>query len=288
MPITRKRVEALGPVDNLERYVKADWWRHLFNANYLRTDGDVTEDPEITKKEIDLFTGVLNLPEDAYVLDLCCGQGRHSVELAKRGYTNITGLDMSRYLINRAKKRNRQAGLNVQFREGDARKIRFPNNSFDAVIIAGNSFGYFESVIDDIKVLQEIRRVLKPDGKFLLDVPDGQKLRANFAPRSWEWIDKKYFVCRERCLSEDNDRLISREVITHVAKGIIADQFYAERLYTFDDLKTLLTESEFTDICLHAELSSESKRNQDLGMMAERIILTAVIPNNKTGTSQFY
>jgi len=115
-------VEVLGPVEDLESYVKADWWRLIFNANYLRTDGDVVEDAKITKDELNLFITALDLPKNAHVLDLCCGQGRHSLELASRGYTGITGLDRSHYLINRARKLNKQAGLNVQFREGDARK----------------------------------------------------------------------------------------------------------------------------------------------------------------------
>jgi D-alanine-D-alanine ligase len=102
-------------------------------------------------------------------------------------------------------------------------------------------------------------------------------MRKNFAPRSWEWIDKNYFVCRERSLSKSKDRLVSREVITHVTKGVIADQFYAERLYTFNDLQALLSEVGFSNICEHSTISPDSQRNQDLGMMAKRIILTAVI-----------
>ncbi|MFO7979830.1 MAG: methyltransferase domain-containing protein [Candidatus Aminicenantes bacterium] len=270
-------VEVLGPVEDLESYVRADWWRLIFNANYLRTDGDVVEDAKITKYEIDLFTAALALPKDAYILDLCCGQGRHSLELARRGYTQVTGLDRSHYLINRARKLNKQAGLNVQFKEGDARKLRFKNDHFDAVIIAGNSFGYFESAKDDKRVLEEIKRILKPEGKLLIDVTDGKYIRENFEPRSWEWIDKNYFVCRERSLSKNNDRLVSREVITHVTKGVIADQFYAERLYTFQDLQKLLANVGFVSIQEHSKLSPESQRNQDLGMMAKRIVLTAVI-----------
>jgi len=270
-------VEVLGPVEDLESYVKADWWRLIFNANYLRTDGDVVEDAKITKDELDLFITALDLPKDAQVLDLCCGQGRHSLELASRGYTGVTGVDRSHYLINRARKLNKQAGLNVQFREGDARKLRLKNDSFDAVLIAGNSFGYFESAKDDKRVLEEIKRILKPEGKLLIDVTDGEYMRENFEPRSWEWIDKNYFVCRERSLSKSKDRLVSREVITHVTKGVIADQFYAERLYTFNDLQALLSEVGFINICEHSTISPDSQRNQDLGMMAKRIVLTAVI-----------
>jgi D-alanine-D-alanine ligase len=269
-------VEVLGPVEDLESYVKADWWRHIFNANYLRTDGDVVEDEQITKNEIDEFIGALGLSRDAQILDLCCGQGRHALELARRGYTNIVGLDRSHYLIKRARKLSREKGLNLQFREGDARKTRFHNDSFDVVIIAGNSFGYFESVTEDNKVVEEVRRILKPHGKLLIDVTDGQYTQTHFEPRTWEWIDKNYFVCRERSLSKSGDQLISREVITHVGNGVIADQFYAERLYTFDDLQALLAKEGFANIHEHSNFSPESRRNQDLGMMARRIIITAV------------
>ena len=75
----------LGPVEDLESYVKADWWRQIFNANYLRTDGDVVEDPSITRREIDLFLSVLEPTKNSVILDLCCGQGRHSLEMARRG-----------------------------------------------------------------------------------------------------------------------------------------------------------------------------------------------------------
>jgi len=269
-------IEVLGPVDNLESYVKADWWRHIFNANYLRTDGDVVEDKDITKKEVDIFLAAVDIAKNSIILDLCCGQGRHALEIAKRGYSNVVGLDRSHYLINRARKINKTDGLTVIFKEGDARKLPFTNDKFDTVIIAGNSFGYFDSAKDDMRILEEVRRVLKPYGKLLIDITDGNYMREHFDPRSWEWIDKNYFVCRERSLSENRERLVSREVITHVTKGVIADQFYAERLYSNDDLNNLLTRAGFKGYHNYSRVSSESKRNQDLGMMAERIVVTAV------------
>ncbi|HEY5624213.1 MAG TPA: methyltransferase domain-containing protein [Gammaproteobacteria bacterium] len=265
---------SIGPVEDLESYVKADWWRHIFNANYLRTDGDVVDDPEITRLEIDAFLALLDASPDDRILDLCCGQGRHVLELALRGFRNLTGVDRSHYLIARAKRVFRQRGLTAAFREGDARKLRFPDDSFDVVYIAGNSFGYFETVEDDIAVLREIRRLLRPRGQLLIDFTDGDYLRSNFAARSWEWIDKNYFVCRERSLSKSGDRLISREVITHTSKGVIADQFYAERLYNEAELRELLSTTGFVPD-KSDRISTLSKRNQDLGMMAERIVLTA-------------
>jgi len=207
---------------------------------------------------------------------LCCGQGRHSLELARRNFKNIEGLDRSHYLIQKAKARAKKEDMNIKFREGDARKIPSPSDTFDAVTILGNSFGYFETIQDDLRVLKEVFRVLKPWGKLLIEITDGEYLRKHFQSRSWEWIDKKHFVCRERSLSLDKQRLISREIISHVEKGMITDQFYAERLYSKESLTRLLETAGFSDITFHGQISPDSKRNQDLGMMERCIIVTTV------------
>jgi len=271
-----QKSKCLGPVSVLEEKLQPDWWCRIFNSLYIKTDGDVVNDYNITKNEVDIFLEILNLSPDDKILDLCCGHGRHSLELARRGFKNVEGLDRSHYLIQKAKNETKKEGLNVKFREGDARKLPYPTDNFDAVLILGNSFGYFETQRDDLLVLKETFRVLKPWGKILIDVADGDFLRENFQPRSWEWIDKKHFVCRERSLSIDKQRLISREVITHVEKGVIADQFYAERLYTKDSLSDILKRAGFSEIDFHGDFSPDSKRGQDLGMMERRIIATAI------------
>ncbi len=273
----QKIIKALGPVENLEKHLQPDWWKRIFNSMYLKTDADVVEDKLITEKEINMFIDILGLSPDSVVLDVACGQGRHSLELARREFKNIYGLDRSHFLIRKAKQNNAQEGLSVNFKEGDARKLPYPTDMFDVVMILGNSFGYFESMDDDIRILNEIFRVLKPHGKFLLDVADGDYLRKNFSPRSWEWIDNKHFVCRERSLASDNERLISREVITNVQKGVIVDQFYAERLYSEEGLSQLLSKIGYKNITYHGKLSPDSIRNQDLGMMEQRIIGTAEV-----------
>jgi len=274
--------KSLGPVPNLEEHVNPEWWRQIFNATYLKTDGDVVDDPQLTTKEVDVFCGILNMSPEDKVLDLCCGQGRVSLELARRGFNNVEGVDRSHYLIQRGKTQAKKETLGVKFREGDARKLRYPPDTFDAVMILGNSFGYFETIEDDVRVVKEVFRVLKPWGKLLIDVTDGEYLRRKFQPRSWEWIDKKSFVCRERSLSLDKQRLISREVVTHVEKGVVADQFYAERLYTRKSIRELLEKAGFSDVTIHGQISSDSQRNQDLGMMEKRIIVTSVVRKDWT------
>ena len=271
-----QQTKILGPVLNLEEHVRPDWWRNIFNALYLKTDANVVDDQNITRKEVDLFSGILKLSLDDKVLDLCCGQGRHSLELARRGFNHVKGLDHSHYLIQKAKARAKKEYLNIKFKEGDARKLPYTTDAFDAVMILGNSFGYFETIKDDLLILKEVFRVLKPWGRLLIDVSDGEYLKKGFQPRSWEWIDKRHFVCRERSLSLDKQRLITREVITHAEKGVIVDQFYAERLYSRKNMSELLEKAEFNEIVIHGEMLTDSQKNQDLGMMKKRIIITAV------------
>ena len=141
----QKLIDILGPVENLESYVKADWWKHLFNANYLRTDGDVVSDPAITSSEVDILEDIMQAEKNEAMLDLCCGQGRHVMELACRGYSNLYGMDRSHYLISRAKATSKKNALTISFKEGDARKLPYPDNHFSVVMVLGNSYGYFET-----------------------------------------------------------------------------------------------------------------------------------------------
>jgi D-alanine-D-alanine ligase len=270
----------LGPVADLEQHLPAEWWRKLFNALYVKTDGDVVENNENTRREVDFITSAAAIQPHSAILDLCCGQGRHCLELARRGFRNVTGVDRSRYLVRLAKKRAQTEGLQVVFKEGDARNPRLTESSFDCVAIMGNSFGYFSNKQDDEKVLTTVGKLLRPSGQLVLDITDGAYMADNFDRRSWEWIDEHHFVCRERSLSADRERLISREVIVHDEIGVIADQFYAERLYTREGIGKLLEKCGFRNMRHHGNAEALSDRDQDLGMMARRLLLSADAPQH--------
>src|SRR6187397_825913 len=83
----------LGPVSDLERHLPSEWWRTLFNSLYLETDGDIVENDRNSRAEVDLLVRSTGIERHHRVLDLCCGQGRHSLELARRGFRHVTGLD---------------------------------------------------------------------------------------------------------------------------------------------------------------------------------------------------
>jgi D-alanine-D-alanine ligase len=269
---------SLGPVSDLEQHLPSEWWRKLFNALYVKTDGDVVENSENTRREVDFLIAAAAVQPHSAILDLCCGQGRHVLELARRGFKNVMGVDRSRYLIRLARKRAQAEALGVVFKEGDARNPRLPESSFDCVAIMGNSFGYFSNKQDDEKVLATVGKMLRPSGQIVLDITDGAYMAEHFERRSWEWIDEHHFVCRERSISADRERLISREVIVNDEQGVIADQFYAERLYTRESITRLLEKTGFRNVRHHGSAESVSDRDQDLGMMARRILLTADAP----------
>jgi D-alanine-D-alanine ligase len=268
----------LGPVADLESHLSPEWWRKIFNALYVKTDGDVVENAENTRREVDFIVSAAAIQQHSTILDLCCGQGRHCLELARRGFKNVMGVDRSRYLIRLAKKRAQNESLQVLFKEGDARNPKLPENSFDCVAIMGNSFGYFSNQQDDEKVLTTVGKILRPSGQLVLDITDGAYMAENFERRSWEWIDEHHFVNRERSISKEGDRLISREVIVNDETGVLADQFYAERLYTRASITKLLKKTGFRNIRHHGTAEAVSDRDQDLGMMARRILLTADAP----------
>jgi len=264
----------LGPVADLESHVRPGWWREIFDELYLKTDGDVFENEENTRADIDALIAGAGLSQADCVADLCCGQGRHSIALARRGFRRVTGVDVSPYLIGLARRRAEAASVDVTFLEGDARDCRLGEGQFDCVTLLGNSFGYFADAAQDAALLRRACRLLRGGGCLVLDLVDGDWLRANFEKRSWEWLDKTLLVCRERSLSSDGERLVTREMILDAERGVVADRFFAERLYSRAAITALLEAVGFRSVGFRDLTQSRSDRNSDLGMMARRLLVT--------------
>jgi len=259
-------------VSDIETNLRKDWWETLFDQTYLLTDGDAVENPLLTSEEVDILLGVVAVNPDDRIVDLCCGQGRHVIELARRGFTNIAGRDGSAFLTGVAQSRSAAAGLNLLFETGDVRGAK-PDTLGQAklVTLLGNSFGYFEDPESDKEVLQAAYGLLAPEGFLYLDVADGDWLRANYSPASWEWVAEDKLVCRERKLS--GDRLISREMLISTSTGVLADRTYAERLYTPDIVQASLRLVGFTKTWV--EEIALASGGADPGMMGRRFVCMA-------------
>jgi D-alanine-D-alanine ligase len=259
----------------LEPHVPQEWWKPLFNELYLKTDGDVVENDLNTLRDVNYVIDAVALNKDDKIIDICCGQGRHSIEFSRRGFNNVVGVDQSEYLITCARNRSFNLPFAPLFFVQNAECLQFPPESFQCAILMGNSFGYFEKQQDDLALLKQIYELLSEKGRICIDIMDGDWIKSNFEPRSWEWIDNEHIACREREISIDKNRLISREIVMHNEKGMLADNFYAVRLYTKESIKDILDQAGFQSIRFHAQVHSESSRQQDLGMMENRILISA-------------
>ncbi len=152
--------------------VKKDWWKDFFNHIYLITDARSICNAHLTSLEVDFLEKTLNLEENDSILDLFGGQGRHSIELARRGYRDLTVLDYSDYLINLGKKLAKKENLKINFFQGDACSTGLNGSDYSVIIMMANSYGYFPKERDNLRVLKEANRLLKSKGRLLIDLAD--------------------------------------------------------------------------------------------------------------------
>lgn len=252
--------------------VDPDWWKILFDDVYLLTDARSVDDAEVTRREIDVVCELLPLEPEHRILDLCGGQGRHSLELYRRGYGGCTVLDYSQVLLRRGISKASGNGCTVHFVQGDATQAGLRDASFDHVMILGNSLGYLPHSTDDLRIMNEARRLLKPKGYLLLDITDGDLVRRRFSPNAWHEIEEGIVVCRQRVLAHDAVRV--REVVLCKQRGLIRDQTYAIRTYLPAMLEALANDAGFRDVTIHRNFSPQ-RGEGDYGFMNHRLLLTA-------------
>jgi SAM-dependent methyltransferase len=141
-----------------------DWTRAVFNRSYVRTEGLALSE-KLTKQECAVAITALNLQTSDRILDLACGHGRHSVELAKQGFHCVTGLDFNADAIAQAQE---DAALTTaQFVQGDMTKLEY-KACFDVVLSFFNSMFYWDDATH-LNILRGVHQALVPEGRLLLD-----------------------------------------------------------------------------------------------------------------------
>lgn len=152
-------------------------YMEFFNDDYLGAYRE-TISPENAAVEAAFVHRVLQLTRDAEVLDLCCGHGRHAVILALTGL-RVTGLDLSDAYLERAAAIAAEVGVDLPLVLSDMRQLPFEGR-FDAVINLFTSFGYLNSDVEDMKVLHQVAKALKPGGQFLIDLINREWVVSNY------------------------------------------------------------------------------------------------------------
>jgi SAM-dependent methyltransferase len=155
-------------------------------------------DEQRARKEAGFALRALDLKAGQKVLDLCCGQGRHAVELAAAGCA-VTGLDLSQQYLDMALSEARKAGVDLETVRADMREIPFEGR-FDAVVNMFSSFGYLESEEEDAKVLSAVARALKPSGRLMIDLLNREWVIVNYQQKDWHedadgtlYLEHRYF-----------------------------------------------------------------------------------------------
>jgi len=143
-----------------------EWWKNTFGAEYLEAFRHYYS-PAKTKIEVDFLRKFIGLKRGSRILDIPCGQGRHTAALARSGY-QVTGIDHSSILLKEAKRTIMRDAGHAVLRRGDMRKISGAKK-FDAVVTLGNSFGYF-SDDDNARFLASVSKHLIKGGIFVLDL----------------------------------------------------------------------------------------------------------------------
>ncbi|MEZ4645148.1 MAG: class I SAM-dependent methyltransferase [Chloroflexota bacterium] len=118
-----------------------------------------------TAQELAFVCRCLPNPPYTHILDLCCGQGRHTNALAAAGYT-MTGIDINPLALAKAQT---DAPTNVTYRQQDMRHLAQLPGDFDAIICLWQSFGYFDAQTN-AQILQQISDKLRRNGRFILDI----------------------------------------------------------------------------------------------------------------------
>lgn len=158
---------------------RREWWRDVFDRPtflelYERAD------VERAATQVAQVCRLLDLHPPARVLDVCSGYGRHSVELARRGF-DVVGVDVSEVQVRRAAARAAAVGSKVAFVVGDARALPVAG-PFDAAINMFLSFGYFATDAESQAMLGEVARVLRRGGRLLIDFWNREQEIRNFQP----------------------------------------------------------------------------------------------------------
>jgi SAM-dependent methyltransferase len=200
--------------------------------------------------EVDDALKLLGLRPGAEVLDLACGAGRHSLELARRAF-RVTGVDRTRAYVNSARQRAADEGLAVEFVLSDMRDFVRPG-AFDAAVCLWASFGYFDSADDDRRVASNVLASLAPGGRFLLDLNGKETFARTFTPRSWYEQDGVK-VLEEREIIDDWSKVHSRWI---KVDGRSSQEYeFSIRLYSAAELTALLRDVGFEAVKIYGALS---------------------------------
>ena len=241
-----------------------NWWENFFHGVALDF-WRAAVSAEQTRAEADFIAKQLQLAGSAKVLDVPCGNGRLSIELAKRGFA-LTGVDLATEFMDEAQNSSAAAGVKVDWQTRDMRDLPW-SDEFDAAFCFGNSFGYLDDEAN-VAFIKSLSPTIKSGGRFLLDAPAiAECLLPNVqASRSLEIAGIKVDI--EHRYDHEQGRMFND--FTFTRDGVVDKRPSSQRVYTYRELTELLRAAGLETIAAYASLTEEPFQ---LG--AQRLFLVA-------------
>ena len=199
--------------------------------------------------EVEKIEKLLEIEEQARILDLCCGSGRHSLELSQRGF-DVIGVDRTTAYIDKARAEAEKRGLDAEFLIGDMRAYCAPD-SFDIVLNLFGSFGYFEDPEDDRRVVENAYASLRPGGRFLIETQGKEILARDFRERDWG-KEGDLLILSEKKVSQNWGRIETRWIVIRGTERI--EHRVSVRSYSAVELSSLLAACGFSEVRVFGSL----------------------------------
>ena len=214
-------------------------WDDVFDESYTRFYAPFLDD-ERTRIEAEGAIGLAEVAPGAHVLDCPCGFARHTAVLAGLGY-RMTGVDRSAVQLAEARRRLGPAEWPLLVR-ADYRELPFADASFDAVLNLFTSLGYLDRE-GDVTVLGQLRRVLRPGGRLVLETMHRDRLARVYTPRAWDPLPDGSTFVQERIF----DAVAGTVATTYRILGSDepVERRFVHRVYTAGEWDTMLAEAGF-------------------------------------------
>ncbi len=241
---------------------ETEWWRNVFDRPTFLELYEPADTSRATT-QTDQVIALLGLSAHAHVdgqaepirvLDVCCGYGRHSIELARRGF-RVTGVDISEAQIARAREKSAAAGVRPEFVLGDARALPV-QGPFDAAINMFLSFGYFAADAESQAMLTGIARVLRPGGRLLIDFWNREHELRAFQKTVLDRRDDDILEVEEWTFDHLAGRLNWTNTVIF-PDGRREAWHHSIRAYTVAEIKRMLETAGFELIALYGGLAGE-------------------------------
>lgn len=216
-----------------------------------------------TPVEVDMVLDLIQPTLGAHILDLGCGPGRHSLELARRGY-QVTGIDRTRRFIENAAHTAEVENLGLEFLLADMRQFS-RSTYYESVISMFTSFGYFEDPNENQRVLDNVYLSLKPGGTFLIELMGKEILARIFRERDWQEIDGVYHL-QERRIAKNWSWLENRWLL--ISENEKHEYHVDHWVYSGFELAVMLKEAGFETVKLFGGIDGSPFDNEARRLVA--------------------